>query len=139
GIGSPTLSPDGNSIAFRALNDIWTMRIGGRPTPLTRDDFWKSDPAWSPDGRFLSYSSDRGGKLDIWLRDLRTGGDRQLTNLPDAAAVSGTWSRDGSHLAFLDQAGNVYTVEVATGAVQKILGPLWEPGKPTWSSDGGTL
>lgn len=139
GIGSPALAPDGASVAFRALNDIWTMRIGQKPAPLTRDHFWKSDPAWSPDARYLSYSSDRGGTLDIWLRDLGTGQDRQLTNLPDAAAVSGTWSRDGSYLAFLDQAGNLYTVEVATGHVQKIFGPLWEPGKPTWSADGGTL
>jgi Tol biopolymer transport system component len=139
GIGSPVLSPDTGSVAFRALNDIWTVRIGHRPVPLTNDHFWKSDPAWSPDGRWLSYSSDRGGKLDIWLRDLRSGADTQLTNLDGAAAVSATWSRDGGHLAFLDQAGNVYTVEVATGSVRKVFGPLWEPSKPTWSADGNTL
>ena len=139
GIGSPVLSPDGRSVAFRALNDIWTMRIGRRPVPLTRDRFWKSDPAFSPDGRQLSYSSDRSGKLDIWLRDLRSGTDRQLTNLPDAAAVSATWSQDGSELAFLDQNGNLYTVDVADGAVLKVYGPLWEPGKPTWSADGRTI
>jgi Tol biopolymer transport system component len=139
GIGSPVLSPDAGSVAFRALNDIWTMRIGQRPVPLTNDHFWKSDPAWSPDGRWLSYSSDRGGKLDIWLRDLRSGADTQLTNLDGSAAVSATWSRDGARLAFLDQAGNVYTVEVATGNVRKVFGPLWEPGKPTWSADGNTL
>jgi Tol biopolymer transport system component len=139
GIGSPALSPDGKTVAFRALNDIWTMRIGRRPTPLTGEHFWKSDPAWSPDGRWLSYSSDTGGKLDIWLREVATSRDRQLTNLPGAAAVSGTWSHDSSELAFLDQNGNVYTVEVATGNVQKVLGPLWEPGRPTWSRDGNTL
>jgi Tol biopolymer transport system component len=139
GIGSPALSPDGGNVAFRALNDIWTMRIGARPQPLTRNGFWKSDPAWSPDGRWLSYSTDSGGKLDIWLRDLSTGSDTQLTNLPGAAAVSGSWSRDSSHLAFLDQAGNVYTAEVATGSVQQVLGPLWEPGRPTWSADGNTI
>jgi Tol biopolymer transport system component len=139
GIGSPVLSPDGTSVAFRALNDIWTMHIGQRPVPLTRDHFWKSDPAWSPDGRYLSYSSDRGGTLDIWIRDLATGQDRQLTNMTGAAAVSGTWSRDGDYLAFLDQTGNLCTVEVATGNVQKIFGPLWEPGKPTWSADGSTI
>jgi len=139
GIGSPAISPDGGSVAFRALNDIWTMRVGARPQPLTRNQFWKSDPAWSPDGRWLSYSTDAGGKLDIWLRDLNTGTGKQLTNLPGAAAVSGSWSRDSSHLAFLDQAGNVYTVEVASGNVQKVFGPLWEPGKPTWSADGRTI
>lgn len=139
GIGSPVLSPDGNQVAFRALNDIYTMRIGQPPRPLTRDHWWKSDPAWSPDGRYLSYSTDRGGKLDIWLRDLTTGTDRQLTNLPDAAAVSGSWSRDGSHLAFLDQNGAVYTVEVATGAVRNVFTATFEPGRPTWSPDGTVI
>ncbi|GII24475.1 amidohydrolase family protein [Planosporangium mesophilum] len=139
GIGSPVLSPDGEHVAFRALNDIYTMRIGQPPRPLTRDHWWKSDPAWSPDGRYLSYSSDRAGTLDIWIRDLRTGTDRQLTNLPDAAAVSGTWSHDGSHLAFLDQTGALYTVEVASGTVQRVFPATFEPGRPTWSADGNVI
>jgi Tol biopolymer transport system component len=139
GIGSPVLSPDGERIAFRALNDIWTMTIGQPPRPLTRDRWWKSDPAWSPDGRQLSYSTDRGGKLDIWLRDLSTGQDRQLTNLPGAAAVSGSWSPDGSHLAFLDQTGALYTVEVASGDVLRVYPATFEPGRPTWSPDGNTI
>ncbi|WP_236650266.1 amidohydrolase family protein [Kutzneria albida] len=139
GIGSPVLSPDGESVAFRALNDIYTMRVGQPARPLTRDQWWKSDPAWSPDGRYLSYSTDRGGKLDIWLRELATGQDRQLTNLPEAAALSGSWSRDGSHLAFLDQTGALYTVEVASGAVRKVFAATFEPGRPTWSADGSVI
>ncbi|WP_406108922.1 amidohydrolase family protein [Micromonospora globbae] len=139
GIGSPVLSPDGRRVAFRALNDIYLMTIGQPPRPLTRDQWWKCDPAWSPDGRYLSYSTDRGGKLDIWLRDLRTGEERQLTDLPDAAAVSGTWSPDSARLAFLDQNGALYTVEVASGAVQPVFGATFEPGRPTWSADGRTI
>ncbi|MFI1994040.1 amidohydrolase family protein [Actinoplanes sp. NPDC020271] len=140
GIGSPVLSPDGRSVAFRALNDIWTMRIGQPPQPLTKDlTWWKSDPAWSPDGKYLSYSTDRGGKLDIWLRELATGVDRQLTVLPNAAAVSGSWSADSSRLAFLDQTGALYTVEVASGAVRKLFAATFEPGRPSWSADGRTI
>ncbi|MFJ6167528.1 amidohydrolase family protein [Micromonospora orduensis] len=139
GIGSPLLSPDGKRITFRALNDIWTMTIGQAPQPLLRDHWWKSDPAWSPDGRQLSYSTDKGGKLDIWLRDLSTGQERQLTNLPDAAAVSGSWSADGSQIAFLDQNGALYTVAVATGAVRQVFPATFEPGRPSWSPDGNTI
>jgi Tol biopolymer transport system component len=139
GIGSPVLSPDGEHVAFRALNDIYTMKIGQTPRPLTGDHWWKCDPAWSPDGRYLSYSCDRAGKLDIWIRDLQTGKDRRLTNLPGAAAVSGSWSRDSSHLAFLDQTGAVYTVEVASGNVQRVYPATFEPGRPTWSSDGNVI
>jgi len=139
GIGSPVLSPDGTRIAFRALNDIYLMKIGSMPLPLTGDQWWKCDPAWSPDGRSLSYSTDRGGKLDIWVRDLATGADRRLTNLPGAAATAGSWSPDGKHLAFLDQAGALYTVEVATGVVQKVFTATFEPGRPSFSADGRTI
>ncbi|WP_306204542.1 amidohydrolase family protein [Actinoplanes sp. RD1] len=139
GIGSPVLSPDGTSVAFRALNDIWTMRIGQAPRPLTRDSWWKCDPAWSPDGRYLSYSTDRGGTLDIWLRDLRTGEDRQLTHLAGGAAVSGSWSPDGARLAFLDQTGALHTAEVATGEIRAVYPATFEPGRPTWSADGRTI
>ncbi|MFI6078514.1 amidohydrolase family protein [Actinoplanes sp. NPDC051343] len=139
GLVSPVLSPDGRQVAFCALNDIWIMEIGQKPRREITGPGWKSHPAWSPDGRQLSYSTDRSGKLDIWLRDLRTGADRQLTTLPNAAAVSGSWSHDGAHLAFLDQTGEVYTVEVATGAVEKIYAATFEPGRPTWSADNRTV
>ncbi len=43
------------------------------PQPLLRDRFYKCDPAWSPDGSRLAYSSDRNGTADIWIRDLASG------------------------------------------------------------------
>jgi Tol biopolymer transport system component len=138
GIGSPVLSPDGKHIAFRAVNDLWTLTIGQKPVPLTRDGFYKSDPAWSPDGKQILYSSDRGGKLDLWLRDLASGSDRQMTH-GDHAAVSGTFAPDGQQAAYLDQNGNLYTVSIADGAAKKLLGPLWEPGRPSFSPDGKTI
>lgn len=139
GVGSPALSPDGQRVAFRALNDLWTARLGQPPVALTRDAFWKSDPAWSPDGRYLSYSSDRAGKLDVWLRDLTAGTDRKVVDLPNAAAVSATWSADGRSLAFLDQTGALYTADVATGDVRPLFTATFEPGRPSWSADGRTI
>ena len=123
GIGSPSLSPDGQQIVFRALNDLWILPVGGKATALIKDSYWKCDPAWSPDGTTLAYSTDRGGNLQIWLRDIATGSERQLTHHA-GAALSAAWSRDAKRLAFLDQTGALYTVEIATGTVRQVFGAI---------------
>ncbi len=115
------------------------MRIGRAPRPLTRDHWWKCDPAWSPDGTRLAYSTDRGGTLDIWIRDLGTGRDRQLTRLGTRAALSAAWSPGGQEIAFLDQDGALWTADVATGDVRRVFTATFEPGRPTWSPDGRTI
>lgn len=137
GIADPALSPDGATVAFRALNALWLLK-DGKATRLVSDGFWVCDPAWSPDGRQLAYSTDRAGSLDIWVRDLESGEERQLTSHRDAA-LSAAWSRDGSKIAFLDQNGALHTVDVASGHVRQIFEPLWEPGKPSWGPDGDII
>jgi Tol biopolymer transport system component/cytosine/adenosine deaminase-related metal-dependent hydrolase len=139
GIGSPVLSPRGDRIAFRALNDLWVVDAkGGAPVALTRDSFHKSDPGWSPDGQSLVYSTDRAGTLDLWIRDLSTGQDRRLTRF-DGAATSCVWSPDGKTIAFLNQNGALHLVSVADGATRKLAGDLYQPGRPSWSPDGRTI
>ncbi len=138
GIAAPALSPDGRRVAFRALNAIHLLTIGRGARALIGDSFQKLDPAWSPDGRRLAWSTDRGGKLDIWIHELATGEEIQLTRHGDAA-VSPAWSRDGRSIAFLDQNGALHRVDVATGAVVRVYDALWEPGKPSWSADGRTI
>ena len=141
GIVSPRISPDGGAVAFVALGDLWLMRIGSPPENLTKDRFLDAEPAWSPDGTRLAYSTDRGGGLlNLWIRDLRTGEDRQLTRLP-TSAMSAAWSPDGSRIAFLDvdaiwRRANVSVVDVATGAVTRIHPSSFGPGAPAWSADG---
>ena len=139
GIVAPKLSPDGGRIVFGALNDLWIMPIGQAPKPLVKDGWYKVDPVWSPDGRFIAYASDRGGTMDIWVRDLAAGTDRQLTNLPNQGAVSPDWSPDGKQIAFLDQEGALHIVDVASGTVRKLFAPLWEPGRPSFGPGGKTI
>lgn len=139
GIAAPMLSPDGRHIVFAALNDLYLMPVGGAPKKIVGDAFHKCDPAWSPDGGTIAYSCDRGGTLDLWLHDVATGKERQLTNIPDMAVAWGSWSPDGGHIAFIDQTGALHMVEVASGTVRKLFDAIWEPGRPSFGPDGKTI
>jgi len=141
GIVHPVLSPDGAKVAFAALGDIYVMNIGGKPENITKDKYFDMDPAWSPKGRQLVYSSDKGGGLlQLWIRDMTTGRDRQLTRLT-TQPLGATWSPDGKRIAFFDVnamwgEATLSVVDVATGKVAKIHDALFGPGTPTWSPDG---
>jgi Tol biopolymer transport system component/imidazolonepropionase-like amidohydrolase len=141
GIVHPVLSPDGAKVAFAALGDIWVMNLGGKPENLTKDKYFDTDPAWSPDGRQLVYSSDKGGRLlQLWIRDMGTGRERQITNLK-TQPLGAAWSPDGKRIAFFDVnamwgEATLSVVDVASGEVTKIHDSLFGPGAPTWSRDG---
>lgn len=137
GITSPSLSPDGEHIAFGALNDIYVLTTGERtPRRITEGPHNKCYPAWSPDGKHLAYSADYSGTMDIWLHDLKTGAKRQLTDLPASAAVLPCWSPQGEQIAYMDQYGALHGVNVATGEVRQVHEALWLPGRPSFSPDG---
>ena len=142
GIERPVLSPDGKSIALVALGDLWLLpATGGRPQNLTNDASYDLDPTWSPDGRFLAWSSDRaGGLLQIWIRDMQTGQMRQLTHIP-TQPTSLQFSPDGKRIAFINvdamwRGAGVAVADVATGEVTPIHKSFFAPGTPTWSPDG---
>ncbi|MFT3964510.1 MAG: amidohydrolase family protein [Sphingobium sp.] len=142
GLSHPVLSPDGEHIAFAALGDIHIVPAkGGRPDNITHDAALDADPTWSPDGRRLAYSSDKGGGLpQLWIRDLGTGRDRQVTKL-DTQPLSAAWSPDGRRIAFIDVDGRwgvagLAVVDVASGAITRLQPSLPQPGRPSWSADG---
>ncbi len=136
GVMSPTVSPDGRNYVFAALGDLWRL-AGGRLERLTSDLYIETDPQFSPDGTKLSFASDRGGSMELWIRDLATGTDRQLTKAGGAALPA--WSPDGGRIVFQVQRGlgtEIHTVEVATGATTRLRNNLFQPSRATFSADG---
>ena len=153
GIVAPAVSPDGSSIAFTALGDLWLLDLDpdgsprdatprdATPRQLTDDPFVDVLPAWSRDGSMLAYASDKGGTLDIWVRDMETGAERQATTLP-GGEVGPVFSPDGAHIVFTSVQGlqsGVRIVDLATGDIQTIRDDLFAPGRPSFSPDGETI
>ena len=142
GIIHPVMSPDGKQIAFAALGDIWTMPVGRTPQRLTDDEFVDTDPAWSPDGTKIAFSSDRAGGMDVWVRDLKTGRDQRISRLPNAD-MAAAWSPDGKSIGFVSNAdfeqGEVYVVPAEGGEPQRVQDRSFGVGYPSWSPDSRFL
>ena len=134
----PVISPDGSRVAFAALGDLWVVSAAGGeagPERITHDVFVEMNPVWSPDGNALAFSSDRGGAMDLWVRDLRSGQDRRLADGGERAS----WSPDGTRLAYLDPESQLRVVDVKTLEGRQVHQRLNEPGRPSWSPDGRSV
>jgi Tol biopolymer transport system component len=140
GIASPTVSPDGRLVAFRALNALWLADTDGRgrPRKIVADGYFNSDPDFSPDGKKLLYASDRDGTADLWLHDLATGADSKISSLPGAQTAP-RFSPDGKHVAYQDQDGIAWVLDLATNQVRQLTPTLFQPGRVSWSADGKTI
>ena len=142
GIVRPVISPDGSQIAFAAVGDIYVMPVsGGAPVNLTKDVALDTDPSWSPDGGSLVYSSDKGSPhLQIWVRDMKSGQSRRVTNIT-TQPQGASFSPDGKKIVFYNVDGmwrvaEMSILDLASGQVTKIHDSLPQPGTPTWSPDG---
>ncbi|MGB3586852.1 MAG: DPP IV N-terminal domain-containing protein, partial [Tunicatimonas sp.] len=146
GIMNPVVSPDGQSVAFAALGNIWIQSIDGDSVQAVTDDsFVDIDPAWSPDGSQLAFVSDRDGRMNLWMKNLATGKESQLTDLDQAVGFP-IWSPNGKRIAFYTRdvrnvwgRGQLHLLTVATGELQSLEDSYFVPSKPTWSPDGSML
>jgi imidazolonepropionase-like amidohydrolase/Tol biopolymer transport system component len=93
------VSPDGKQLAFDLLGDIYQMPItGGRAELLSGGPAWESQPRYSPDGRLISFTSDRDGGENIWVMDTTGKNRRQVTKETLRLVNNAVWSPDGQYV-----------------------------------------
>ena len=93
------VSPDGKTIAFDFLGDIFTMPIiGGKPKQFTSGLAFDSHPKFSPDGTKLLFVSDRSGGENIWWFALDKSDSLQVTKGNTDHYQSAEWTPDGAYI-----------------------------------------
>ncbi len=124
---TPDISPDGKLVAFSYLGDIYTVEtIGGTARAITSHPAHDINPVFSPDGRFIAFSSNRHGSYDVFVSSARGGKPKRLTFDSATDMVSG-WTPDGKHVLFASTRSTafpanweLYSVPVEGGRVRRI-------------------
>src|SRR5688572_1796871 len=93
------LSPDGKTIAFELLGDLYTLPItGGEATRITSGQAYDMQPAFSPDGKKLVFISDRNGSENVWVANADGTKPRAITTTERDNYMSPTWAPDGDYV-----------------------------------------
>jgi Tol biopolymer transport system component len=96
---SVDISPDGQTIAFDLMGDIYTMpSTGGKATRTTTGIAYEIHPRFSPDGKKILFTSDRTGSDNIWYIDMEKKDTIQLTKDKTEDYPSAVWTPDGEYI-----------------------------------------
>jgi imidazolonepropionase-like amidohydrolase/Tol biopolymer transport system component len=142
------VSPDGKTIVFDFLGDIYSMPItGGKAAILSAGHSYEVQPRYSPDGKLISFTSDREGGDNIWVMNADGGNKHSVTKENFRLLNNAAWTPDGNYLV----ARKHFTASRSLGA-----GEMWmyhknggdgiqltkrkndqqDAGEPTVSPDG---
>ena len=150
----PRWSPSGRRIAFWGLQegsgqrDLWTIPAdaAGEPQSLsvTSDPPVDWNPVWSPDGRSLYFSSERGGSMNLWRVAIdeasgRTLREPEAVTTPSKTSSSISFSRDGKQMMFVssDRRSSIQRVglDPASGKVVDPPRPVFRGSRVIYTQD----
>jgi Tol biopolymer transport system component/DNA-binding winged helix-turn-helix (wHTH) protein len=129
--------------------EIWTiplaaqgLKSAGPARRIVPSSAGEGAPRFSPDGRWLAFSSTRTGDSEIWLANADGTNPRQLSHLAAYIAGFPRWSRDSRFLTFharIPTYPQIYVIRIADGMLTQITNSKPGFAQPSWSSDGSTL
>lgn len=138
-----SLSPSGKRAVFEARGDIYTVpEKHGSVKNLTRTSgVAERFPAWSPDGKYVAYFSDRTGEYELYICPGNgMGTEEQITHGGHAFRYRPVWSPDSKKIAFHDKSGVLFYVGVADGTPREIDNDEWfRITSYAWSPDSRWL
>src|SRR5215213_6259104 len=145
--GAPSLlqkpTASRTQIVFVYAGDLWTVsREGGSATQLTTGVGIETDPAFSPDSRWVAFTGDYDGNTDVYVDPASGGVPRRLTYHPGADRVSG-WTADGKRVLFSSSRkspsgyNQLFTVPVDGGFPDDVPLPMADQG--AFSPDGSRI
>ncbi len=146
------VSPDGETVVFDMLGDIYTVPItGGDATALTAGIEWNFQPRFSPDGSGIAFISDRAGGDNLWLMNADGSDPRAVSEEKQHLVHNPSWSPDGRYIVARKgftsgrsvPAGEIWLFHAGAvgGGVQLIERPLGDKdqktiAEPAFSPDG---
>jgi Tol biopolymer transport system component len=147
--GLPSWSPHNHRIAFTSLGGnrsqggVWTIPVkGGTPTRVTTDAARDWNPAWSPDGKYLYFVSDRSGSMNLWRVPIEEASGKALAE-PEPITTPATYlahpsfSADGKHIAYSSVliTANIQQLTLDTSSIATKGDPAWvTTGSRLWSN-----
>ena len=147
-IKNGAISPSGKRVLFEARSDIFSVPAeNGIVRNLTETPgIAERYPAWSPDGKWIAYFSDRSGEYELTLRPADgKGEEKQVTTLGPGWRYQPHWSPDSRKLVFIDSAMKIWLHDLDTQQTEQIDRQLWmyhgqlDAFKVNWSSDSRWL
>ncbi|MBP7239626.1 MAG: PD40 domain-containing protein [Saprospiraceae bacterium] len=147
-ITSVSISPDGNRALIEARGDVFSVPAEeGYIQNLTRTSgVAERSPAWSPDGKYVAYWSDKSGEYELTVRDLTQGAaETKLTTMGPGFRYAIYWSPDSKKMVWVDQTMtfNIYNMDTKKWEKIDQDNRLFEGGlrgwAPNWSSDSQWL
>lgn len=136
------ISPNGKRALLQARGDIFTLPAEhGNTRDLTQTSNAEEEyPSWSPDGRWIAYTTDINGEVQIAVRPSAGGAEKILTDFKTGYFYKPVWSPDSDKLAFSDNLHQLWWLDVKTRKVTRIAQDKYnEVHDYAWSPDSRWL